>query len=159
MEDQDRFAVWIAQAVLLANEEEFTSEALAALARKAELEGSLDAALKAATSNQRRPGDMGLDIVGPVLAMILVEFGRMLWKAYAQSLVEQGGKALAEATITTMKNLARRTWSGQHEGVSLDEVERLLREAAGRAKLDGTETERLVRSLRSAEATQSVVDG
>ena len=153
MDDRDRFAVWVSDAVLRAGEDEFTAEALAALARKAEGDAtSLDAELAKQTKQEPRAGDIGLEMIGPVLIPILIEFGRALWDAYSKRLAEQGGEALADATLAKVKEFARGTWSGRDSPVPLDEVERQLRQAALRAKLDEEETERLVAGLRAANS-------
>lgn len=148
MEDKDAFAVWIAQAMLLANDDEFGAAALFNLAQPVHSGAELDAALAHASAN-RRPGDFGVEFVSAVLPVVLVEFGRMLWDAYVKSLAEEGGKALATVTMDKIRQLARRTWSGQSVVVSLAEAETRLRQAAAKAGLSAEQTSQLVKSLQS----------
>ncbi len=151
MNDKDTFAVWIAEAMLHANGENFAAAALADLAQEAETAGDLDLALNAAASNTRRAGDFGVEFIGPLLPVFLVEFGRMLWEAYLKALAEQGGKALASVTIATIKELARHTWLHTQPVISLDDVEARLREAGSRAGIDKAHIDKLILSLRSPE--------
>ncbi len=151
MNDKDTFAAWIAEAMLRAHGEDFAAEALTHLAGQAQTSADLDSALSAAASSDGRPGDFGVEFIGPILAGLLIEFGRRLWDAYATPLAEQGGKALATATIDKIKELARHTWSRSPSAISLTDAEARLREAATRAGLDAAETEKLVSSMYSPE--------
>jgi hypothetical protein len=151
MDDKDSFAVWMAGAVLRANNDEIAAEALGDLARQAQTSAELDAALNSTRSVGRRPGDFGVEFIGPLLPILLIEFGRMLWDAYAKSLADQGGKALATATLNMIKVLARRTWTQTPGAISPGEAEQRLREAALHCGLDSAQTEKLVSSLRSPE--------
>lgn len=147
MNDRDAFALWIAVSMLRANEEDFAAEALISLGDRAKTSADLDSALTAAASGTRRPGDFGVEFIGAVLPVILVEFGRMLWDAYARSLADQGGKALATATLESLKELVRHTWSQKSGSISLRDAEDRLREAALRSGLDQAQIQKLVSSL------------
>jgi hypothetical protein len=84
MDERDVFAVWLGDTVLRANGDDFGAAALGSIAQ----EKDLNAALKDAGSNTRRPGDFGVEFIGPLLPVLLVEFGRLLWDAYSKALVE-----------------------------------------------------------------------
>ena len=144
MDDKDTFAVWVAGSVLRANEEDFEAATLDDLAAGVKTTGDLDAALKEASSDTRRPGDFGLEFIGPLLPVILVEFGRLLWDSYVKSLADEGGKELASATIDKIKAMARGSWSHNASAMPLSEVEARLREAATHAHLTRPQTEKLV---------------
>lgn len=148
MNDRDIFAVWIAGAVLQGDEDEFAAEALKGLAAEASATGDLDQVLSAAATTDRRPGDIGLDFVGPLVPVILVGFGRLLWDAYMKALAEKGGKALADVTLSGLKELVRRTWTGENQTVRLDEAEARLLAAASRAGLPADQAAALAASLR-----------
>jgi hypothetical protein len=141
--------VWIARAMLLANNDEFGAEALVNLSHQARSSAELDQALGGASAN-RPPGDFGVEFVGAVLPALLIEFGRLLWDAYTKSLAEQGGKALATITIDKIKQLARHTWSRPGAVISLADAETRLRQAASHAGLDAAQTDRLVQSSITA---------
>lgn len=151
MNDKDTFAVWIAESMLRAHGEEFAAEALTHLSGQARTSTDLESALSEAASSDRRPGDFGVEFIGPILAGILFEFGRRLWDAYAKSLAEQGGKELAKVTLDNIKKLTRDTWSRSPGAISLTDAESRLREAATRAGLDAAQTEKLVSSMYSPE--------
>lgn len=156
MNDKDTFAVWIAAAMLRVNNEDFAAEALASLSGQARTGADLDKALSASSSGSRRPGDFGVEFLGALLPAVLVEFGRMLWDAYARDLAVEGGKTLATVTIEKIKELTRHTWSRSPGSLSLIEVEAQLRGAAQRAGFDSVQTEKLVASLHSPEMAHGV---
>jgi hypothetical protein len=155
MDDKDAFAVWVAEAMLLANGDEFSAAALVSLSRQANTSAEFDQALSAAATN-RRPGDFGVDFVSAILPVVLIEFGRMLWDAYAKSLAEEGGKALASATIDKIRQMARYTWSRSRAVISLADAEARLRQAASHAGLDAAQTNKLVQALHSPDMVRGV---
>jgi hypothetical protein len=156
MEDRDLFALWIAAAVLRGNDDEFTAEALASLAAEANAPGELDALLTAAAANAKRPGDIGLDFVAPLLSLVLVEFGRALWDSYIKSLADQGGKALANVTLAGLKQAVRRAWGGESATLSLDDIEGKLRLVSAQAGLSSDKAEEIVVSLRRAATVEAL---
>lgn len=159
MNDRDEFAVWLATAVLHVNDHALHAEALKAVAAKAETSEELDEQLRADAPGARRPGDVGLEIVGVLLPGLLVQFARLLWDAYAEALAKKGGGALASATVDVIKEQVRRTWSGQSGTISLAEAEERLRTAAERAGLGAADTDALVASLREPDLAQAVGAG
>lgn len=154
MNDKDRFSVWLAEEVLRANGDMFGAAALGTLSQEGERTENFDAALREAGSSIRRPGDFGVEFVGPLLPILLVEFGRLLWDAYFKALVEQGGKALASATIEKAKELVKATFSGREGVLNADEAEALMRKAGRNAGLTEEQTVRLMEALRNPEAVR-----
>lgn len=159
MNDRDTFAVWIAGAVLRGDEDDFAAEALKALAAEAAGADDLDRALSAAAMDEKRPGDIGLDFVGPLVPLVLVGFGRLLWDAYVKALAEKGGKALAEVTLSGLKDLVRGTWAGADPTLRLDDAEARLMAAASHAGLSADQAAGLVASLRKPGMAAALSDG
>lgn len=155
MNDKDTFALWIAEAMYRAKGDDFGAAALADLSIKVNTTAELDHELSERSAT-RRPGDFGLEFLAAVLPALLVEFGRILWDAYAKSLAEQGAQALATATIDKVKELARHTWSRSSGVISLADAESKLRGAAARVGLSATQTNELVASFHSAEMAHEV---
>jgi hypothetical protein len=154
--DKDTFAVWLAETVLTANGDAIGAATLSALALQAQGEANLDAMLEQASTNTRRPGDFGVEFVGPLLPVLLVEFGRMLWDAYAKSLVEQGAKSLATVTIDKVKGLVRQTFSHQSDSLSIADAESQLRKAGQAAGLNEAQVNKLLETLHNPEAVRAL---
>jgi hypothetical protein len=154
--DKDTFAVWLAETVLTADGDAIGAATLSALALQAQGEGNLDKVLEQASANTRRPGDFGVEFVGPLLPVLLVEFGRILWDAYAKSLVEQGGKALATVTIDTVKGLVRRTFTHQDSALSISDADTQLRKAGQAAGLNEAQVNKLLETLHNPEAMRAL---
>lgn len=156
MNDKDTFSVWLAETVLVANGDAIGAATLSALARHARGEDGLDAVLAQASTNTKRPGDFGVEFVGAILPVLLVEFGRMLWDAYTKSLAEEGGKALATATIDAIKGLVRRTFRGENGALSIADAESQLRKAARASGLNDAQVDKLLETLHNPEAVRAL---
>lgn len=156
MDDKDRFAVWLADTVLQANGDAFGAAALTTLAQEGDRTGNFDAALREAGASTRRPGDFGVEFVGPLLPILLVEFGRLLWDAYSKALVEQGGKALASLTIDKGKELVKSTFSHRQSVLDTDEAEAQLRKAGRDTGLNEEQVGKLLGALRNSEAVRAL---
>ena len=159
MDDKDRFAVWLADTVLQANGDDFGAAALGALAEEGERTGDFDAALKGAASSTRRPGDFGVEFVGPLLPVLLVEFGRLLWAAYSKALAEQGGKALAAVTIDKIKELVNATFARRQSVLSAADAEAQLRRAGQVSGLNDEQVNKLLDTLHNPEAVRALAGG
>lgn len=155
MDERDEFAVWLAAALLRVNDHAVHAEALKAVAAPAQTKEELDQRLRADAPGARRPGDVGLEIVGVLLPGLLVQFARLLWDAYAEALAKGGG-ALASATVDAIKEQVRRTWAGRPDTISLAEAEQRLRTAAEHAGLEAADIDTLVASLRKPALAQAV---
>ena len=155
MEKRDEFAVWLATTVLDATGDAFSAAALSDLAERSGADG-LDAKIKEATINSQRPGDFGIEFVGPLLPVLLVEFGRMLWDAYAKAVVEEGGKELAGASIKFVRDALHRTFGGRGGPLSVADAEAKLREAGEKANLTAEQIDELLRTLRDPEAVRAL---
>jgi hypothetical protein len=148
LEDKDAFAVWLAGAILRANADDISAAALSGMANKAKSKSDFDLAIKGATTtSKRRPGDFGLEVIGPLIPVLLVEFGRLLWDAYVKALAQEGGKALASVTLKAVKELAKRTWSAKPADVSLPDAEATLRTVALSAGLNSAQAQKLIENL------------
>lgn len=156
MNDRDAFAVWFAAAALRANKEGLVADGLLALAGDAQTSAELDEKVRAASRSRARPGDFGIEFLVAALPGLLLTLGRMLWDEYSKALAEQGGKALAAATIDKVKELTRRTWSRSDAPISLEDAEARLRQAAAKAGLNAAMTDRLVSSLHGPEMAHEV---
>jgi hypothetical protein len=156
MNDKDTFAVWVAETVLVANGDAIAAATLSALARQTQGEGGLDTVLEQASANTRRPGDFGVEFVGPLLPVLFVEFGRMLWDAYVKSLAEQGGRALATTTIDTVKGLVRRTFTHQDNALSVTDADTQLRKAGQAAGLNDAQVDKLLEALHNPKAVHAL---
>ena len=158
MDDKDKFAVWLADTVLQANGDAFGAAALGALAEEGERSGKFDDALREASSSARRPGDFGVEFVGPLLPVLLVEFGRLLWDAYSKALFEQGGKALASLTIDKVKELVKATFAHRQSILSTDDAETQLRKAGAASGLNDEQVSKLLEALHNPEAVRALAE-
>lgn len=152
MDERDAFAVWLGDIILRANGDEFGAAALGSLAQ----EKDFDAALKDAGSNPRRPGDFGVEFIGPLLPVLLVEFGRLLWDAYSKALVEQGGKALASVTVDKVKDQIKATFSHRAAMLSAADAEAQLREAGQASGLNDEQIGKLLEAFRNPAAVRAL---
>lgn len=151
MNDQDKFAVWIADTILRVNDEEIFAETLQIQASQVETPEELDKILKDTDLGKPKPGDFGLEFIGSFMVMALVEFGRKLWDSYLDALAEEGGKELASITIDKIKPLLADTWGNKLAVISLDDAAARLREVAAKNGLRQEQTEKLIESLYSKE--------
>lgn len=95
-----------------------------------------------------------MEIVGALLVPILVEAGRQLWTAYVKRLAERAGGDLADLSLSAMKGLAARIWSGQEPSAKLAELEALVRDAARKEGLTPADVETLVAKLHDPKVPQ-----
>ena len=106
---------------------------------------TLGAALDDLRSFDRRPGDFGVEFVGPLLLPIVVEAARQLWASYLKGLTDKGGAQLATMTVEAVKGLIKHIWS-QEKNLS-SRYAALLRAEAERQGLPTDQIERLVRTV------------
>jgi hypothetical protein len=160
MDDQDEFAVWLAETMLQATGDGFGAAALADIRKNVGPGGNLSQALSKASTHTQRPGDFGVEFVAPLLPVLLVEFGRLLWDAYAKALVEESGKALAKATVDGVKDMLRHTFS-KPEGAAITsaDAEAALRQAGQTAGLNPAQVDKLVETLHSPETVRVLAGG
>jgi hypothetical protein len=156
MGDKDRFAVWLADTILHGNDVEFGAAALSSLEQEGERTGNFDAALRMAASNDRRPGDFGVEFVAPLLPVLLVEFGRLLWDAYSKALFEEGGKALASVTIDKIKSLVKATFSHRDGLLSIADADAQLRKAGRDSGLNDQQINKLLESVHAPKAVRAL---
>lgn len=154
MDEQDDFAVWVADGLLKAQDDEIAAASLSDLYAKSANPAEFDRQLDEASSQAKRPGDFGLEFIGPLLPVLFVEFGRLLWQAYSKELLSQGGKALAGATIDAVKALFKKK-SASPEGLAEAEVH--MRDVAQRAGLNNEQTEAVVAALRDPNLASTLV--
>jgi hypothetical protein len=152
MGDKDRFAVWLADTILHGNDDEFGAAALASLEQEGERTGNFDAALRMAASNDRRPGDFGVEFVAPLLPVLLVEFGH----PYSKALFEEGGKALASVTIDKIKSLVKATFSHRDGLLSIADADAQLRKAGRDSGLNDQQINKLLESVHAPKAVRAL---
>lgn len=153
MDDKDLFAVWFADAVLQTSGDPFAAASLQQMAEESRSSAEFDAKLDEAASQEKRPGDLGIEFLGPVLPVLLVTLGRELWASYCKELVEKGGKALADLTVDAIKGLVRRKLTAPGEmGVTDQQV----RDAAERSGLSAEQIDALITTLHSPDLVQSL---
>jgi hypothetical protein len=159
MNEQDEFAVWLAETMLRANGDGFGAAALVDIRESLGPRMTLNQALDKASTHTQRPGDFGVEFVGPLLPVLLVEFGRLLWNAYAKALVEESGKALAKATIDRVKDMVRHTFT-KAEGAAIKpaDAEAVLRQAGQTAGLNLEQIDKLVETLHSVQTVRALAE-
>ncbi|PTS88473.1 hypothetical protein DBR17_04475 [Sphingomonas sp. HMWF008] len=64
----------------------------------------LAGAIHAVTGHDPRAGDFGVEVVGSLVAMALLEGLKVFWAAYIKELEEKAGKSLADATLEFLKS-------------------------------------------------------
>ena len=160
MSQRDEFAVWLAGSILETNDDEFGAAALADIGDRVNNGDSLDLALEGASAHDKRAGDFGVEFMAPLLPVLLVEFGRLLWDAYAKGLVEETGKALAKLTVDSVKDLLHRTFSKPEDApIAPADVEAALRQVGRTAGLNPAQIEKLVETLHTPETVRALAGG
>lgn len=163
MNDKDLFALSIAAAMLRADDDDFSAAALTHIAERASQTQDLESLLAAATKNEKRPGDMGLEFIEPFLPVVLVHFGQILWDAYVKEITKQGAKALSDLSLKGVKALFKRTLSSPQSAVSLADIEARLKQVALQEQLSDAQTDKLLASLRGkkliTELEEEPIDG
>jgi hypothetical protein len=153
MDDKDVFAVWLADAVLQTSGDPIGAASLNQMIEDSGNSAEFSAKLDEAASQEKRPGDFGVEFLGPLLPVLLVALGRELWESYSKELVDKGGKALADATIDGVKALFRRKVATPAEAGASDAE---VRAAAGRAGFSPEQTDTLLTKLHSPELAQTL---
>jgi hypothetical protein len=72
----------------------------------------LEAALGAVTKHEARAGDFGVEVVGSLVAVALVEGLKTFWAAYLRELEEKAGTSLADKTLDYFKSKFRSATKG-----------------------------------------------
>ena len=67
MDEKDVFAVWFADAMLQANDDPFGAASLNQMTEESATSAEFDAKLDEAASQEKRPGDFGIEFLGPLL--------------------------------------------------------------------------------------------
>ncbi|MDG4878265.1 hypothetical protein P9273_24630 [Mesorhizobium sp. WSM4935] len=146
MDEQDKFAIWIAASTLRSGNREIDALALDDIAQQVRGSGDLERELAAMRQFDRRGGDFGAEIVGAVVIPILIEAGKQLWAAYLKKLTDKAAGQLADVTADEVKALVRGRWSRVDESARAD-FETFLRAEAVRQGLSEAQTEGLLAAL------------
>ena len=104
----------------------------------------------------RKGGDFGAEIIGPLVIPILIEAGKQLWAAYLKKLTEKAGNNLADLTVDGVKTIVRRQWAGP-DGSAAEDYEKLLREAASKQGLAQAQTDQLIAAVRGSQKRGEIV--
>jgi hypothetical protein len=96
-------ALWLGQKVS-AEQGSATQEILFTdIAEQVEKGASFDDAVADVTKHDPRAGDFGVEVVGSLVAVALLNGLKAFWAAYAKELEEKAGKSLADITIDFIK--------------------------------------------------------
>lgn len=154
MDEEDNFAVWLADGMLRADDDEFAAESLGQLFEEAKSSSDFSAKLEAAASQDVRPGDFGMEFIGPLLPILFVELGRMVWQSYSKALVDKGGKALADLTVEKVKSLFVAKLKTP-EGMS--EAEQQLHSIAITSGLNAEQADKLIVTLNNPRLAETLI--
>lgn len=152
MKENEKFAVWLAGATLRSGEDEIGALTLDSLEQNST--ETLDDELAKMGKFDRKGGDFGAEIIGPLVIPILIEAGKQLWAAYLKKLTEKAAAGLADATADTVKKLLKSEWTSNDRTVS--EYEILLRAEAAKQGLPEAQTEKLAEALRRPRMAQEI---
>jgi hypothetical protein len=155
VQEDEKFAVWIAGATLRSGNREVDAITLDTLAQQATKAGDLKRELDAMRQFDRRGGDFGAEIVGAVLIPILIEAGKQLWAAYLKKLTDQAAAGLANLTADVVKAAIKRQWSSPTHNARA-EYETIIRREAGKQGLSQAQTDALVAAVHQPEMAHEV---
>ncbi|MDI4657526.1 hypothetical protein [Xanthobacter autotrophicus] len=154
MARQDEVALWLATATLKADGQEIAALDTEGLMADIEAGKDLDTSLEEMRRFDRKGGDFGAEIIGPLLIPIVVEAAKQLWATYLKELTEQGGKQLAILTIDAVKAAVGRLWSDKPDLPT--RYAALIRAEAERQGLAADQVERLVQTVKSPLLTEEI---
>jgi hypothetical protein len=156
MQESEQFALWIASATLRAGDQEVAALTLDELAREAGKTGDLEKGLSAMRQFDKRGGDFGAEIIGPLLIPILIEAGKQLWSSYLKKVTDRAAGQMADLTVDGIKAFVRRQWKDSGDSAEV-EYEKLLRAAAAKQGLPQAQTDELVATLRLQRVKDEIV--
>src|ERR1700730_14690439 len=104
----DELAVWLGGCALRAADEGIQASVLEALGEEVKSGKGLDEALATVTTFDRRAGDFGAEIIGPLLLPILIEALKAFWNAYAAELQKKAVGTLVDLTVDEVKSIFRK---------------------------------------------------
>jgi hypothetical protein len=149
MKLQDEFAGWMAGAALRSADEEIQAIFLDDVLDQVREGEELDTALTRTLKSERRSGDFGMDIVGPLIVPVLIEAGRQLWRIYAKKLTEKAADKLSDATITGVKKIVKNLWSGNEGQEVRNDFEKLIRVAGEKQGIQSDVIEKLISGIQA----------
>jgi hypothetical protein len=145
MKREDEFAAWLTGIVLRSSHEDIQVLVLDDLVGRMRDCDDLLEVVNRSTRQQRRAGDFGMEIIGPLIMPALIEAGRLLWQSYMKKIAEKA----AEATADAIKDRVRRAWKGDGEASAREEFAALLRKVGAAQGLSGDQIEKLVAALEA----------
>lgn len=98
--------------------------------------GDLAGAIKGVTGHDPRAGDFGIEVLGSLVAMALIEGLKVFWAAYIKELEEKAGKSLANATLDYIKSLFKKDAIGPSASEIQAKMKGAIKDAAAKLNVD-----------------------
>lgn len=93
-------------------------------------------AIRAVTGHDPRAGDFGVEVVGSLVAMALLEGLKVFWAAYTKELEEKAGKSLADATVEFLKSKFKHDVAGPAAPAIETKIKGAISDAAAKLQID-----------------------
>jgi hypothetical protein len=113
-------------------------------------------AVNAVTAHDPHAGDFGVEIVGSMVAMAILEGLKVFWAAYITEVEKKAGKSLATATIDFVKDKFRKEMVGPERAAIETRMKNSIKNAAHRLKVSPND---LNSALDAIEPTISMSGG
>lgn len=147
----DALSLWLAAAALRSADEPIQALVLDQVRQETEVGVPLAQALDKATRSERKPGDFGVEFIGPLLLPLLIEGVKAFWKLYLTELQKKAAGEIATVTIDAVKAVFRKAMSGGDKEKIVGGLETSLRAVAVEHKLSADQTARLIALVKSAD--------
>ncbi|RNJ41803.1 hypothetical protein B5V01_21680 [Mesorhizobium erdmanii] len=129
-------ALWFSRE-LSAKEGNATQELLLDdVSERVEEGANLAEAIRAVGGHDPRAGDFGVEVVGSVVAIALLEGLKVFWAAYIKELEEKAGTSLADATLEFLKSKFKHDVAGPAAPAIEARIKSAISDAAAKVNID-----------------------
>ncbi len=100
----EALTLWLGQELAVAQESATQEILFSDIAERVEQGATFDEAVADVTSHDPRAGDFGVEVVGSLVAVAVLDGLKVFWASYLKQLQEKAGKSLADLTIDFIKS-------------------------------------------------------
>ena len=137
--NDERLTLWLGRKLSVAQGNATQEILISDISERVEQGAPLIEAMKAVTKHDARAGDFGVEMVGSLVAMAVLEGLKVFWSAYIKELEEKAGKSLANATLEFIKSKFRADVSGPGKVAIEAKVTNAIAAAGTQLKIDSAE--------------------
>lgn len=112
MASEDELALWLGRELSVAQGNATQEILFTDIAEQVEQGTPFADAVADVTRHDARAGDFGIEVVGSLVAMALLDGLKVFWASYLKQLEEKAGKSLADMTLDFIKSRFRADVNG-----------------------------------------------